>query len=173
MTLVKWNPFRELNALHEDMNRLFSRLDQRRFDGGEVGGRQLWTLAMDVIETDNAIRLKAALPGIDPKDISVQVEDNVLTVSAQRQFEEKVEEGKYYWVEQQYGTFSRSVTLPQSADTDHIEAHYQNGVLELTVPKREEAKRRKIELTVSSSEPKAIEAGTPGTQPAGTEQPTS
>jgi HSP20 family protein len=122
MTLVKWNPFREMNALHEDMNRLFSRLDPMRFDGGETGGRQLWTLAMDVIETENEIKLKAALPGIDPKDVNVQVEDNVLTVSAERRFEDKVEKDRYYWIEQQYGSFSRSVTLPQYADPGRIEA---------------------------------------------------
>jgi len=154
MSVVKWNPFRELQALHEDVNRLFS-----RFDGGEVAGRQAWMLPMDVIETGDALKLKAALPGVDPNDISVQVEDNVLTLSAQRRFEEKVEEGKYYWVEQQYGTFSRSLTLPQSADTERIEAHYHNGILELTVPKRETAKPRKIQLNVGNSEPQAIEAG--------------
>jgi HSP20 family protein len=135
------------------MDRLFSRID-----GGEVAGRQNWMLAMDVFETEDALKLKAALPGLDPKDINVQVEDNVLTVSGQRRMEEKVEEGKYHWIEQQYGSFSRSITLPPSTDTERIEAGYNNGVLELTIPKRETSRRRKIELTTGANEPRTLES---------------
>lgn len=153
MSIVRWSPLREIAALHDDMNRLFS-----RFDGGEVAGRQSWMLAMDVVENKNEIRLKAALPGLDPNDIHVQVEDNVLTVSGQRNFEDRAEEGSYRWIEQQYGSFSRSVTLPKYADTTQIKAQYQNGVLELVVPKREESKPRKIELNLTNEAPKAIEA---------------
>ncbi|MBV9471079.1 MAG: Hsp20/alpha crystallin family protein [Abitibacteriaceae bacterium] len=160
MSIVRWNPLREMATLHEDMNRLFS-----RFDGGEVAGRQSWMLSMDVIEGKDEIKLKAALPGLDPKDINVQVEDNVLTVSGQRNFEEKVEEGDYYWVEQQYGSFSRSVTLPKAADTTQIKASYQNGVLELVVPKRAESKPRKIELNLGGTEPRAIEANAQDSTP--------
>ena len=167
MSMVKWSPFRELASLHDDMNRLFSRLD-----GGEVRGRQSWMLPMDVFESKEGIKLKAAVPGLDPQDINVQVEDNVLTVSGQRRFEDKVEEGNYYWVEQQYGSFSRSVTLPQYADATRIEASYHNGILELTIPKREESKPKKIELKINGEAPRAIETGT-GTEPTGTEKTTS
>ena len=167
MSMVKWSPFRELASLHDDMNRLFSRLD-----GGEVRGRQTWTLPMDVFESKDGIKLKAAMPGLEPHDINVQVEDNVLTVSGQRRFEEKTEEGNYYWIEQQYGSFSRSVTLPPYADAEKIAAHYHNGVLELTVPKRESAKPRKIELSLTDSQPRTIEAGA-GTEQTPTEAQTS
>ena len=158
MSVVRWNPFRELQAMQEDMNRLFS-----RFDSGLVGDRQSWLLPMDVIETGDSLKLRASLPGIDPKDVHVQIEDHTLTVSADRRFEDKVEKDNYVWIEQQYGSFSRTVTLPQTADTEKIEARYHNGVLELTVPKAETAKPRRIELQVGNNEPKMIEAGA-GTQ---------
>ncbi len=161
MSIVKWNPFREMVALHEDMDRLFSRLDGGARGNGMASGGQNWMLAMDVVETEDAIKLKAAVPGIEPENIQIQVEDNVLTVSGERRFEDKVEDGKYTWLEQRYGSFSRSVTLPRWADAERIEAGYRHGVLELTVPRREESKPRRIELKLGreENEPKAIEAG--------------
>jgi HSP20 family protein len=158
MSVVRWNPFREFQAMQEDMNRLFS-----RFEGGSngvAGDRQPWLLPMDVIENGDALKLRAALPGVDPKDVNIQIEDRTLTVSAQRHFEDKIEKDNHVWIEQQYGTFSRTVTLPQTADTEKIEARYYNGVLELTVPKAELARPRKIELKFGAAEqPKMIEAG--------------
>ena len=164
MSVVKRNPWRELAAmqegLHGDVNRLFSRFGGfPGMDGGEQNGRQSWLLPTDIIETSDGIKLKAALPGINPDDVNVEVDGNVLTISAQRRFEDKVEKDQYHWIEQQYGSFTRSITLPQSVDTTKIEANYHNGMLELTIPKREEAKPRRIELKTTSSEPRAIEAG--------------
>jgi HSP20 family protein len=169
MSVVKWNPFRELAAFQHDMDRLFSRWESeygrgtlgRMIDGGEVNGRQSWMLATDVLETKEALVVKAAVPGIDPQHINVQVEDNVLTISGERQFE-RVEDGQHHWTEQQYGSFSRAVSLPPYADVARITARYNHGVIELTIPKREESKPRKIELNLgesASSEPRAIEAG--------------
>ncbi|MDQ3813541.1 MAG: Hsp20/alpha crystallin family protein [Armatimonadota bacterium] len=164
MSLVKWSPFREVETLHREMDRLFSRFGGfGGFNYGEAGGSQSWLLPMDVLETQDALKLRASLPGIDAQDINVEVNDNVLTVSGERRFEDKVAEGDYHWIEQQYGTFSRSVTLPKYADADKIEARYYNGVLELTIPKRESAKPRKIELKsgeTTDTAPKAIETGT-------------
>ncbi len=159
MSVVRWNPFRELQSLQEDMNRLFA-----RSENGLSGERQTWLLPMDVIETADALKLRASLPGVNPDDVNVHVEDHTITVSAQRRFEEKVEKDNYVWIEQQYGSFSRTVTLPQTADTEKIEAHYNNGVLEIIVPKAASAQPRRIELTVGKSQPKMIEAGA-GTQP--------
>ena len=158
MSVVRWNPFREFQAMQEDMNRLFSRFEAG--SNGVAADRQPWLLPMDVIENGDALKLRAALPGIDPKDVNIQIEDRTLTVSAQRHFEDKIEKDNHVWIEQQYGTFSRTVTLPQTADVEKIEARYYNGVLELTVPKAELAKPRKIELKLGTSEqPKMIEAG--------------
>lgn len=172
MSITKWSPFQELAALHDDMNRLFSRMD-----GGEVAGRQSWMLPLDIYESKDALRIKAALPGLDPKDVQLQVDGNVLTISGHRHMEDRNERGEYYWVELQYGSFSRSVTLPSYADTMRIEAQFNNGMLELTVPRREESKPRRIELKVGqdsrTNEPAAITAGalqadtSPETEPTG------
>lgn len=157
MSIVRWSPFREMEAMHNEMNRLFSRFGG--FEGEQKSGGQ-WMLTVDVIETPDALKLKAALPGIDPKDVNIEVNDNTLTLMAERRQEEKVEEGTYQWIEHQYGTFSRSITLPRHVDTEKIEARYNNGMLELTVPKKESAKPRRIELqTVSSNEGRTLEAG--------------
>jgi HSP20 family protein len=148
MSIVRWSPFREMEAMHNEMNRLFSRFGG--FDGEQKSGSQ-WMLTVDVIETQDALKLKAALPGIDPKDVNIEVNDNTLTLMAERRQEDKVEEGSYQWIEHQYGTFSRSITLPRHVDTEKIEARYNNGMLELTVPKKESAKPRRIELQTSGS----------------------
>lgn len=156
MSVVRWNPFRELQAMQEDMNRLFSRFESGA--NGVSGDRQPWLLPMDVIENADGLKLWASIPGVDPKDVNIQIEDHTLTVSGQRRFEDKVEKDNYVWIEQQYGSFSRTVTLPQTADVEKIDARYSNGVLELTVPKTQLAKPRSIQLKLDSPEPKMIEA---------------
>ena len=152
MALVRWDPFRELTSLQGQVNRMFSRLGD-----GEAAERQSWTPSVDVIETDEAIKLKAELAGMKPEDIKIEVQDNVLTVSGERHFEEEVKEDKYYRIERRYGSFSRSMALPQTVDEGKIEADYDNGVLQVTVPKGEVAKPRKILVTVGEK-PKTGEA---------------
>jgi HSP20 family protein len=153
MALVRWDPFRELTALQTEVNRLFSRAG-----GGDVAERQSWTPSIDVIETDDSIKLKAELAGMDPKDISIEVQDNVLTVSGERRFQEEVKEDKYYRIERRYGSFSRSLALPQTVNEEGIEAKYENGVLEVVVPKAEVAKPKKITVAVGEAGPKTVEA---------------
>lgn len=155
MALVRWDPFRELTALQTEFNRLFSRVM-----GGDVAERQSWTPSIDIIETDDSIKLKAELAGMDPADINIEVQDNVLTVSGERRFQEEVKEDKYYRIERRYGAFSRSIALPQTVDEDKIEAKYENGILEVIVPKVETAKPKKIKVAVSESKPKTVEAST-------------
>ncbi len=115
-------------------------------------------LSVDVLETQDELKIKAALPGIDPKDVNIEINDNVLTVTAQRRHDEQVKEGSYQWIEQQYGTFSRSLALPRYADSQKIEARYSHGMLELTVPKKETAKPRRVPLQVEPGQSQAIEA---------------
>lgn len=159
MALVRWDPFRDLTALQTEVNRLFSRAS------GDVTDRQSWTPAVDVVETDDAIVLKAELAGMDPKDISIEVQDNVLTVSGERRFQEEVKEDKYYRIERRYGSFSRSLALPPTADESKVEAKYDNGLLEITVPKAEIAKPKKITVAVGGGqEPKTVEASATETQ---------
>jgi HSP20 family protein len=159
MALVRWDPFRDLTALQTEVNRLFSRAT------GDVTDRQSWTPAIDVVETDDAIKLKAELAGMDPADISIEVQDNVLTVSGERRFQEEVKEDKYYRIERRYGSFSRSLALPPTADESKVEAKYDNGLLEITVPKTEIAKPKKITVAVGAGqEPKTVEAAGTETQ---------
>jgi HSP20 family protein len=153
MALVRWDPFRDLTALQSEVNRLFSRAS------GDVTDRQSWTPAVDVVETEDAIVLKAELAGMDPADINIEVQDNVLTVSGERRFQEEVKEDKYYRIERRYGSFSRSLALPPTADETKVEAKYDNGLLEITVPKAEIAKPKKITVAVGGGqEPKTVEA---------------
>lgn len=157
MSIVRWNPFREMEAMHSEMNRLFSRL------GGlgtfnEQGQDNQWMLAVDVLETQDALKIKAALPGIDPKDVNIEVNDNTLTMTAERRHDQQPDSGSFQWIEQQYGTFSRSLTLPRYADLQKIEARYSHGMLELTIPKKESAKPRRVPLQVDSGDRQALSA---------------
>jgi HSP20 family protein len=159
MALVRYDPFRELTALQSEVNRLFSRTG-----ANDAAERHSWTPSVDVIETDGAIKLKAELAGMDPKDISIEVQDSVLTVSGERRFEEEVKEDKYYRIERRYGSFSRSLALPQTADEEKIQAKYDNGVLEVTVPKAEVAKPKKIAVAIGDGKAKTLEAAATGTK---------
>src|SRR5674476_388128 len=153
MALVRWDPFRDLTALQGEVNRLFSRAT-----GGEVGERQSWTPATDVVETNDAIVLKAELAGMKPEDINIEVQDNVLTVSGERRFQEEVKEDKYYRIERRYGSFSRSIALPQAIDEANIQAEYENGILEVSVPKAEIVKPKKIAVTIGGRQPRTVDA---------------
>lgn len=154
MAIVRWDPFRELTALQSEVNRLFSRAS-----GGDVAERQSWIPSVDVVETKDAITLKAELPGMDPKDISLEVEDNVLTVSGERHFQEEVEEDTYYRIERRYGSFSRSLALPRGADPERIQAEYENGVLGVIVPKLEAVKPKRISVGFRGSGSATLEGG--------------
>jgi HSP20 family protein len=153
MALVRWDPFRDLTALQSEVNRLFSRAT-----GGDAAERQSWTPAIDVVETDDAIVLKAELAGMKPEDINIEVQDNVLTVSGERRFEEEVKEDKFYRIERRYGSFSRALALPPTVDESKVDAKYDNGVLQITVLKAEVVKPKKITVTVGGGEQKTVEA---------------
>jgi HSP20 family protein len=155
MAIVRLDPFRELTALQTEVNRMLN-----RFSLGEPAvQREAWMPSVDVIETDGTIKLKAELAGIAPEDIHLEVQDNVLTLSGERRFEEEVKEDKYYGIERRYGSFCRSLALPQGADADKIEARYENGVLEVSVPKIEEPKAKRIEVSTGGADgPKTVEA---------------
>jgi HSP20 family protein len=137
-TLVRWDPFREVTSLRDEVNRLFSRTL------GDTGSGTIWSPPMDVFDTQEAIVLKAELPGLRSDDLDIEVDDNVLTIRGERKLEEKVEEGRYYRLERSYGQFSRSLSLPQGVKADQIAASFNDGVLEVRVPKADEVKPRKI-----------------------------
>jgi HSP20 family protein len=155
MTIVRWEPFRELSSLQTEMNRLFN----AAFDtsGGGNGGARRWTPAMDLVETDDHFVLRADLPGMTESDVNVELEDNVLTVSGERKAEHEEKREGFYRVERSFGSFARSLTLPRGIDPEHVSAGFDNGVLEVRIPKPEERKPRKISIGTAGEEPKTIE----------------
>jgi HSP20 family protein len=144
-TLVRWDPFRDLVSIQDELNRLFG----RTFTGGESmrpTASGTWMPAMDVFETENEIVAKLELPGIEPHDVEVAVEDSTLTVTGKREFSSETKEENYHRVERRYGSFVRSITLPQTADTERVEASFDKGVLTIEVGKAERVKPKKIEI---------------------------
>ena len=151
MAIVRWEPFRDLLAIQDRMNRIFDEsfrgINRPTDDDWALGGT--WAPLVDIYEREGNIELKAELPGIDPKDVDVRVENNVLTLRGERKVDREVKRESYHRVERAYGSFSRSFTLPTVVDTEKIKAEYRDGVLHLTLPKKEEAKPRQISIKIS------------------------
>jgi len=118
-----------------------------RFFGEEGLKSGAWVPAVDIYETDQNIVLKAELPGVDPKDVEATVHEGTLYLKGERKYEKEVKEEHYHHIERAYGSFSRSFTLPASVDADKVQAEFKDGVLTLTLPKKEEAKAKKIKIT--------------------------
>src|SRR6185295_1400283 len=158
MTIVRYDPFRDLRTLQEEVNRLFSTNLTRGF--GEEGiGAGAWNPSVDIYENKDQIVLEAELPGMKRDDFELSVENNVITLRGERQFEKKEEADNYHRVERSYGSFTRSFTLPQSVSAEGATAEYRNGVLRVTLPKREETKARRIKISDEGAG-KTIEAKT-------------
>jgi HSP20 family protein len=158
MTLItRWDPFREFVTLQDRMNRLF-----RDSQGGQEEALTTTTFAppVDVYEDEHHINLNIEVPGIDEKDIEVRVENNTLTVHGERKFEKEEKEENFRRVERQYGSFTRTFTLPQTVDPENVQANYDKGVLKIQLAKREEAKPKQIKINVGSAPatPKTIES---------------
>jgi len=142
MTLVRWTPWQEL----ENMNRQLSHLlDDNPFTagGGETGQ---WAPKVDVRETDDALLVQAELPGIEKRNVQLEVKDSVLTLSGERSYEKNVEEENVHRIERSYGVFSRSFSLPSNVDASKVNATMKDGVLEVRLPKRESAKPKAIAI---------------------------
>jgi HSP20 family protein len=149
MTIVRYDPFRDLRTLQEEVNRLFSTNLTRGF--AEEGiGRGAWNPSVDIYENKDQIVLEAELPGMNREDFELSVENNVIVLRGERQFEKKDDADNYHRVERSYGSFTRSFTLPQTVSAEGATAEYSNGVLRVTLPKREEAKARRIQITGES-----------------------
>ena len=149
MALIRWEPARELR----DMNRLFNTL----FEPSTGAVMRRWSPAMNLVETEDNYVLRADLPGVSEGDVKIELDDNVLTISGERKSAHKEAKEGYYRVERAYGSFSRTLKLPEGVDADSISASFDRGVLEVNVPKPEQRQPRKVEIAVGGSEP-AIEA---------------
>jgi HSP20 family protein len=157
MALVRWEPVRELNSLQTEMNRLFNTFFDTPTAGGNGGGGvRRWVPSMDLVETDEHFVLRADLPGLTEADVSIELEDNVLTVAGERKAEREDKEEGFYRMERSFGQFRRSLTLPEGVDADQIAATFDKGVLEVRIPKPEERKPRRVAIRVGDK-PAAIE----------------
>jgi HSP20 family protein len=145
--LTRWEPSRGLTTLQDQINRLFSSSLERT---GEEASLSAWAPAVDIYETEHELVVKADLPEVDSKDLDIRVENNILTIRGERKFEKKVNEENYLRVERSYGSFARSFTLANTVNAEAIKADYQNGVLTLSIPKREEAKPKQIKVNVGT-----------------------
>jgi HSP20 family protein len=159
MTLVRWEPVRELDSLQGEMNRLFDTF----FGNGNANGNghgvrtRRWVPAMDLVEADDALVLRADLPGLERGDVNIEIKDNVLTVSGERKAEHADKGDGFYRVERSFGRFSRSLALPDGVDEELIKASFDKGVLEVSIPKPAEKQPKRIEIGAADVEGTADE----------------
>jgi len=162
MSITRFDPFRDLRILQDEVNRLFSTNFSRSY-GDEGIARGAWMPGVDIYENKDQIVLEAELPGMNREDFELTVENNVLTLRGERRFEKRDESDNYHRVERAYGTFTRSFTLPQTVSSDNATAEYKDGVLRVVLQKREEVKAQRIVISGHGTEgrtPRTIEAKT-------------
>jgi HSP20 family protein len=160
---TRWEPFREFSTLQDRMNRLF------RDSHNDAGQDQSLTAssfapAVDVYEDEHTVTLKIEVPGIDEKDIDVRLENNTLTVHGERKIEKEEKEENYRRVERQYGSFTRTFTLPLTVESEKVSANYDKGVLKIALPKKAEATPKQIKVNIGGTNPaetKTVEAKAP------------
>ena len=161
MALVRWEPARELHSLQQEMNRLFGTFfEPAAGAGGAANGGAVhhWVPAMDLVETKEHFVLRADLPGMTEEDVKIELEENVLTISGERRATHSEQREGYYRIERASGRFARSLTLPDGIDAGTIEASFDNGVLEVRVPKPAERKPQRVSIAVSR-QPETVDVG--------------
>jgi HSP20 family protein len=146
MAIVKYNPFRELRSMQEQMNRLLDLAWNR--EPGEELREGVWQPPVDIFEDAESLIIKAELPGIDQKDIDVRIEDSTLTLRGERKHDQEVRKENYHRIERYYGSFQRSFSLPATIDQEKVKATCDKGVLTIVLPKKEETKPKQISVEV-------------------------
>jgi HSP20 family protein len=149
----RWEPARGAMTLREQINRVFADVLERT---GEESNLTAWAPAVDIFETEHELVVKADLPDVDPQDLDIHVENNILTIRGERKFEKDVKEENYLRIERAYGSFTRSFSLASTVNSEAIKADYRNGVLTLSIPKREEAKPKQIKVNVGTAAMAAV-----------------
>ena len=144
-SMVRYSPFRELDRLQDEMNRLFTGWT-RGWANGEPDNSTVWAPLVDIFENEEAVTLKAELPGVDPKSVDIQLENNVLTLKGERKFDGDAEKENVLRMERPYGNFSRSFSISSVVDDSKITAKFDSGVLTVTLPKKEQAKPKRIQI---------------------------
>ena len=152
MVITRWDPFRELSNLQNRVNGIFQ--DFNRGQQDELFNAGSFVPAVDIYEDEHKITLKLEVPGIDQKDVDIQLENNTLTIRGERKFENEEKEENFHRIERRYGSFARSFTLPNTVDPENITAEHVNGVLRVNLAKRAEAKPKQIKVNIGQ---KAVE----------------
>lgn len=151
-SLSVWNPFREMEQMEQMMNESFMRpMMRRRLPDEEY----MWAPAMEMFEKDNTFVIRMEIPGVRPEDVDISMSGDTLTIKGERKPQEDIKEEEYQLCEVCYGSFTRSITLPESVNADKIEANFENGILDLRIPKAEEIKPKQIKIQSKSSQPQA------------------
>ena len=153
MALIRWEPAREVDSLQSEVNRVFDAF----FGNGNASRTRRWVPAMDLVETEEHLVLRADLPGLKRDDVQIEIKDNALSVSGERRGEQEEKAEGYYRVERSFGAFSRSLTLPEGVDPDAVEAEFTEGVLEIRIPKPAERKPHRVEIGAGSVDGTATE----------------
>jgi HSP20 family protein len=151
MAIMRWDPFRELEQLERDMERMWSNWPFRRLPWRRAELAEVTIPAIDMWETNDAVMIRAAMPGIRPEDLHVSVSEGTLTIRGEFKRREEREGDRWHRQEIQYGTYERTLSLPPYANTDQVEANYENGVLTLRMPKREQARAKEIPIRVTGN----------------------
>jgi HSP20 family protein len=148
MALIRWEPFREVESLQKEMNRLFDRLVPTDAGNGEKMGLS-FIPAAEITETPEAVQIKLEIPGMEAKDLNLEVTANSLTINGERKSEIKTEEEGFTRTEFRYGKFHRVIPLPVRVDNNNVTAEYKDGILNLTLPKAEEEKNKVVKVSIS------------------------
>jgi HSP20 family protein len=146
MAIVKWSPFRDMMRLRTDMDRFFDEMVPRREGETESG---VWLPSLDVSETEDDIRVKAEIPGVEKDDINLSINNNALIIKGEKNMEKEVEGEDFHRIERVYGNFYRAIELPVLVNSDKISASFKNGVLNIVLPKAEEVKPKEIEIELN------------------------
>jgi HSP20 family protein len=163
MVLRRWEPFRELRQMQENMERLW-----RSFSpgGGEAGDVENWAIPLDVVQQGDNIIVKASVPGVNPEDIDVSIENDVLIIRGQTKEEREHQEGTYLMRERRSGSFYRALRLPDTLDSDQAQPHYEHGVLSITFPRLESKRARRLQITSGQGSQGQIVEGQSSTEQA-------
>jgi HSP20 family protein len=149
MAIVRRSPLRDMDIFQNRLRRMFDDFTPEWPAFREPSAMSQWAPSVDVYETQNDIVVKAELPGVESKDVDVSFENNILTIRGERQMDEEVKEDNYHRVECNYGSFTRSFSLPTTVDENKVKAEFKNGILKITLPKREQAKRKQITVNAA------------------------
>ena len=167
-TMMRWDPFQDLRSAQDEMAQMSPRLAHAlglhaRQQGNDRAMTTAWAPALDISERKDAYLVTVEVPGVEPEDLDITMEDGLLTIKGERQFTSESSEQQFHRVERRYGAFRRSITLPAQVQADHIEATFDNGVLQIVVPKAEEAKPKRIQVRPGSA--KILDASNEDTTP--------